>query len=488
MDKRSPGSPQLPKSLHEVLSAMGEKQRRVFGQYLNFEPFNSLQRLTQLHELIQSHFFAKSSPKQSWDDALKQAGINVQQLDKLLSYLQLRLDQFLAMQQLSQSPHRFLSYTLEAYNALKVDAGTREKKLRQIRKRISGEPQSTEQLQQLINLELFAIPIRIETHAREEGSYYAELNRLIDESALVTELKACCASINESRMRKLPSPDARIRQLRERLTAYPGSLPEIGLAYRAIFELQLSGPEGVEHYSGALDLLTANAQLIDRMDLWDLFGYLLNLCLPRLDGAVPGYAPLVAQIYDQLMALDLLALDGQLQPRMFKNVVSIHCRQGNYDICRRFIRDYGSLLPKEEREVLPQHCLGLVQFYEGQFRQAADSFRQVIQANPEDHFWGLESRSMLLKASFHLYDELGPDELDELMRLVDAFKMYVRRHSQLDAYNRKCYLNFIKFFNQLLKTREGLGDQSRPSLLRAVELEKMVTNKAWLLKVLAEKG
>lgn len=489
MEKQHAAEPQLPKSLQVVLGAMSEKERKLFGRYLQFELFNARQKLVDLYELIEAHFFAAKKPVTSWEAALDKAGINPSQINKLLTFLHQRLDQFLGMQQILAAPHRYLSYSLEAYNALKVEYGSTEKKWRQLRKKLQSEPLSTEHLHQLLELEHFAIKSRIVAHADVEGSYFAEMHQLIDQHYLLTKLKYCCAAINEAQLLKLPFPTGLAQQVQDFLDSYAHALPAFGRAYRAIFALQMAAQQPLAQYEAVLAELVQYEPEISREDNFDLFNYLLNLCYRRIDVGDPGFEALVVKLYGTLITLDLLTVDGEIPPRTYKNIVSMNCRQGHFAWCGTFIEDHRALLPKEDQALLPKYCKGLVHFYEGNHAHSAQVFREVIQLNPDDHFWGFESRNLLLKSYFHRYHALSEAEHEDLYKLVDSFRMYVRRNSKLDAYHQQSYLNFIQYFSLLLRHLDQQGAGAfPPALKKAVEEEKFVTNKAWLLSVFEEKS
>jgi tetratricopeptide (TPR) repeat protein len=487
MAKKRSTDPRLPKSLQEVLTAMGEKQRGRFGDYLLHELAHGQPRLLRLHALIEDHFFPQKPPLLSWEDGLSQAGIIPSQLDKLLSMLHQRLDQFLGLQQVLRAPHRHVAPTLEAYIKLKVDDATQEKKWRQLSKKLQSEPTSVELLRGMLDLEHLAIRSRISAAAPVEESHFAEINRLLDQHYLLNKLKYCCGAINEAQLLRLPFPAALVQQVEEIMRGHTEALPGWGLAYHAIYRLLVDPSQPLERYESALALLVAQAPAICKEDNFDLFNFLLNLCYRRTDVGDAGFEALVARLYRQVIDFDLLAVDGQIHPRTFKNVVSIHCRQGDFAWCRTFIAQHQGLLPDEDQGIVPAYCTGLVHFYEGEHAQAAAIFKEIIRLNPDDHFLSFESRNLLLKSYFLRYTSLTRSEHEDLFRMVDAFRMYARRNSKLDDFHRQSYLNFIQCFSQLLRHLDEKGGPFPEALRKNIEAEKMITNKSWLLSLFKEK-
>lgn len=488
MERERPIEPKLPKSLQEVLTAMGEKQRGRFGEYLLLEPWHGQARLARLQALIELHCFPKTPPLSHWEDDLAEAGIIPSQLDKLLSLLHQRLDQFLSLQQVLRAPHRHVAHTLEAYTALKVDYATKEKKWRQLTKKLQSEPASVEHLRSMLDLEHHAIKSRISAGVPVPGSHFEEMHRLLDQHYLLGKLKYCCAAINEAQLLQLSFPLALAQQVQEILARHTQALSGWGRAYQAIFHLQMDPAQPLDRYESVLALLVAEAPGISHEDNFDLFNFLLNLCYRRMDVGDAGFEALVARIYLQVVEDELLAVDGQIHPRSFKNIVSIHCRQGHFAWCRTFIQQHKAFLPTEDQHIVPLYCTGLVHFYEGDHAQAARLLKEIIRLDPDDHFLSFESRNLVLKSYFLRYADLTLAEHEDLFKMVDAFRMYARRNSKLDDFHRRSYLNFIHHFSQLLRHLDEKAGPFPEAWRKNIEAEKMITNKSWLLSLFKEKS
>lgn len=487
MERKQASNPKLPKSLHEILMAMDGDQRNTFGHYLQVPPPFGAPRLARLQQLIELHFFALKPPPATWEEDLATAGISLTQIDKLLSMLHQRLDQFLSWEQLVKSPQHHLPHIIEAYTALKVDFATKEKKWRQLNKKLQAEPGSIGQLRSMIDLEHRAITARIGAGVQAAGSHFTEMHHLLDQHYLLSKLKYCCASLNEAFLLKLAFPTLLVHQVQEVLNRHTAPLPPIIRAYAAVWGLQREPIQDLDRFAAAVTLLEEVAPSVEQEDALDLFNFVLNLCYRHMDVGSPGFDGLAGRIYRILARFGLLAYDGEINTRMFKNVVSIHSRQGLFDWCHTFIAEYKGLLPKEDRVYMPTFCLGLVQYYQGEYLAAVKAFKEVIRFNPEDYFFNLESRTLLLKSYFLRYATLSSSEQEELYKLLDAFRMYVRRNPQMGEFHRKSYLAFTQHFGRLLRHLEEKGGPFPDHLRKAIESEKMITNKAWLLALFEEK-
>ena len=111
-----------------------------------------------------------------------------------------------------------------------------------------------------------------------------------------------------------------------------------------------------------------------------------------------------------------------------------------------------------------------------------------MQEDSEDYYWGFESRNMLLKSLYHRFDDLGLEEHEELLRLVESFRMYIRQNFRLSEFHKKSYLNFIRYFASILKFEDQLpSNRLLEELRQEIQDQQFLTHKAWLLDQIGEK-
>lgn len=479
----------VSKSLLAVILAMHKKQRVLFKKYLDFEPFETNKKLAVLYQLIELYYLNKKQPAKTWDQALTDAKIKAPQLNKLQTYLHQKLDQFLAMQQILEKPHRYHSYTMEAYGALRVDYPNVEKRSRHLRKKLQKDAHSIGHFQEMSKFEQFATQARIDAAANVHGSYFEDIHLLINQNFLVAKLKYVCASVNEAAIFNQPFPQASIDALKTFLEMHPIELPPFGQAYLKLLLLMENPSQSIEVYQATFDSLIQYQTDIASLDNLDLFNYLLNLSYRRSTLGIEGYTRLIAQIYGHLIQSKLLLLEKEIPTRTFINIVSMNCRLANYEWSLGFIEEYKKYLATDARKVVPTFCVGLVNFYSGQYSQSAAYFKKVIQDDPDDHFLGFEGRNLLLKSYFHRLEDLREAENEDLYKLIDSFRMYVRRNTKLSKFHQKSYLNFIHYFNAMLRHKEQFGNKVAYPVELQNEIKKLefITNKSWLLKEIEEK-
>jgi|GEM_PF-4147902 len=474
------------KGLFMVLRAMETKERILFRKYLDFAPFNGSAKVVQLYDLIVSAVLETESMELNYADFVPEDIILNSQVEKVSSHLHQKLDHFLAMQEVESSPSHYAAYTLAAYERLLPGSPLLDKQYKKIRKRLQAEPSSNASLSALAQLEHHYLPRRIATGSKEDNSYFIPSFKHREADHLLWRLIYTCASINESRLLNRPWPAQMIAEL----APYREILPKVSFvltrAYFCVFEVLEAKEISMQMIRDSIHFLESNRKYISIAELGDMFQYLLNASFREIDRGNIEFEVLSTEIYRRLLDYGLLTQQERMHPHVYKNIVSAHCRTAEFSWCNQFIEEYKTFLPESQQSFLPDYARGLVHFYQDQFQDSARIFRTIVQKDPDGLFWGFESRNLLLKSLFMLDQDLMLHELDELLRLVKSFKVYVQRNQSLSTYHRKCYLNFAVYFGQLMKLRDKklLKGPQALELWERIEQEKFVTHKQWLREIL----
>lgn len=468
----------------QLLQAMSPGSIELFGEYLNFPPFNSQARLSAFFDLVNRYILQPQDWEFELESVLDEHAILPSQVPKLHTLLQQKIDQFLAFQLIEEKPHRWMPYVLDAYNQLEVDETLKEKKWKQLEKRLSSEVEGTELLFRKMELEHFFVQSQVSGPSKPGQSIFEEIQARLGQATATAHFKYLCARLNEAQLVNLPPPD--LSSFASLPLPAEEDLPLLGKAYRQVLELLPSNSPDPEIIRNLAFQLKERAQEIVREDLLDLFNYFLNICYRRINLGEKPFESLGASLFRDMLDLNLIPWKGQIPPRLFKNIVSLNCRLTNYAWTLEFIDRYAPALPSPEDQFLAGYCRGLVHFYSGNHHESATIFRRIMQEDHQDQFWGFESRNLLLKSLFQRYDDLSMQEHEELLRLIDSFRMYTRRNKRLSRFHQKCYLNFIQVFNSLVRLEEA-SDSSHGALeelWKEIDQEELITHKEWLLAVI----
>ncbi|MEM7040176.1 MAG: hypothetical protein AAF570_24625 [Bacteroidota bacterium] len=90
-----------------------------------------------------------------------------------------------------------------------------------------------------------------------------------------------------------------------------------------------------------------------------------------------------------------------------------------------------------------------------------------------DVYYHLDSKALLLKTYFELRD------WEPLESLIEAFRIYLRRNKMISDYQRKVYLNFLKFAKKLYRYHHRRGP-SIPVILADMETTREIADLRWL--------
>lgn len=469
-----------------VLAAMPIKSRTLFRKYLDFAPFNGSSKVVMLYDFIEASVLGPEKLELNYADFVPEAVILPSQVEKIASHLHQKLDYFLALQEIEAHPARHAPHTLAAYERLLPGSPLIDKQYRKISKRLITESTSPETFGALSRLEHMYLPARIAAGTKGQESIYDLPIQHRNDQFLLWHLIYTCARMNESRLLNRPWPTTAIQEIRQLKLNIKEGTPILIRAYAKVFDI-LDASELLDQFmKDTIAFLESHLKHISVTDLGDMFQYLLNVSFREIDLGKDKFEALAANIYRKLLGYGLLTQEGRMHPYVYKNIVSLHCKTGEFEWATQFIEEYQPSLPEQDQEFLPNYGRGLIFFYQNDFRTSANIFRKIVVQDPDGLFWGFESRNLLMKSLFMMDRKMNFEELDELLRLVKSFKVYVQRNQSLSNFHRKSYLNFAHYFGQLMKLREKEKRDSSEvnQLWKQIKQEKFITHKKWIKEVL----
>lgn len=108
------------------------------------------------------------------------------------------------------------------------------------------------------------------------------------------------------------------------------------------------------------------------------------------------------------------------------------------------MRQYQSYLPEFAREIAVVYCTAIMEFYQGNFEEAESLLLRVVDQEFDGFVSGVKARTYLLKTYF----EQG--KYDEMEKLLNSFRMYVRRNKLLTAGSKQNYTRRINSMRKLM--------------------------------------
>ncbi len=308
------------------------------------------------------------------------------------------------------------------------------------------------------------------TQSRKRKPNYEELLQNLDAFYVVKKLQLACEVINYQNILK---SDLEINLLDEiKLLAQRKQFkdfPALQIYYNIL--LSLTEPDEQKHFLKAKEMIIKHELLFPAKELDNLFIYLKNYCVKKLNQGSQEYLQELFGLYKVILTNKKLMNYAYLSQFEFKNMVSISMRLNEKDWCSHFIKNYiGYLAPAERKNAL-DYNMAYQYFSNGDFKNA---IRKLVDVEFTDLVYQLDSRVILLKC----YYELGDEEV--FFYHASAFRLFLLRNRYISEYQRTINRNLIKYLTALVR-----AGKSKPKITRIaenLEKEKNVADLKWLIE------
>lgn len=421
----------------------------------------------------------------SVEDLLAGTDINPRRMDKLCSRLHGLARQFLAQQEFLKNKHvqqEMLARAIEQREPGNKVAG-------RIFDRIGQELESSSAgSDNLLNsLKIRWLRAEAAIKSRDTRALWQEnfrdLHELLDQYYHLQKLRLLSASRNARNVYNQPAGSEYAR--------FPvasgielDKMNDGPLAQAYIFAIQMFQDDpDAKHFPQLLDLLEEEAHSFDPQEGMELYGYALNFCILNVNLGRLDYLEHLSALYIQVLENKLILEKDQLPPTQFKNIVALHCRLGKLDWVAKFIDDYGGYLPQETRSFALKYNQAVLAFYQQSYPEAIHQFRETVNSLTDDVFYGLDARVYLWKSYFEHYDNLTLEEVDEMYRLYDAFRLFIERNEKISPAHKLNYRHFIRAFKrfmEILRVHPVRKDYLE-ALREEVAETEAISNKDWML-------
>lgn len=227
------------------------------------------------------------------------------------------------------------------------------------------------------------------------------------------------------------------------------------------FELKKIGQERIEYFP--------------REEQKEVLDVLLSFCIKDVNkGKKEAYSE-VLELYDWGIDIEIIFDKGFLSPTTFRNYVVIGLRDGRFEQVENFIKNKAEFLHASTRENALYFNLGRLAYYRQDYSEVLLNLNKV---NYDDIWYNINSRSILLLTYYAL------DEIETLEYQLENFVVFLRRNKSLETNKRALYNNFLTYLKKLIKSYKK---SDLEKLKVNLEDERVVNNKAWLLKKIDEK-
>jgi hypothetical protein len=249
-------------------------------------------------------------------------------------------------------------------------------------------------------------------------------------------------------------------------------VPVITIYFRIL--MTLTEPENVQHFNTLNDLLIEHNNLFERNELRDMYQYLMNYCIKKINQGDGDYVFKLFEIYKTILSSKVIFTEEYLSQWDFKNIVVIGLRAGQKDWVKQFMdENKHSLLPSESENAYVYN-LAYYYFHIADYRKTISLLQKV---EFTDLYYQLDMRAILLKCYFEM------DDQETFFYHASAFRMFLSRNKLVSDYQRTIYRNMIKYATKIVKSD---GNKDRLKKLSAeIKEVKQIADLNWIRKVLA---
>ncbi|MEM6723391.1 MAG: hypothetical protein AAF598_05090 [Bacteroidota bacterium] len=266
----------------------------------------------------------------------------------------------------------------------------------------------------------------------------------LEQAEILEKLKLYCALINSKSIIHTQFRTLDIESLLHRIHQKELDNQALIRIYLGILE-SLRNPDNEANFYQVFDLLQSVAPYLEREEAHELYIYLLNFCIRKIN--MNGrFLQESFDIYRTMIEQELLVRQKYLSPWTFKNVVVNGLRLNETDWVAQFIQDKLDWLPPESRKTAFHYNMARYHFHIGQFDEVLSLLQQI---EYEDIFYSLDARALLMKSYYEL------DEFEAMYSLMDSFRILLRRKKGLSEKHRQNFANLIRFTRKASRIHPG---------------------------------
>jgi hypothetical protein len=309
---------------------------------------------------------------------------------------------------------------------------------------------------------------------RTESLNLQATSDFMDTAFIARKLRLACLALSHQAVFKT---DYRIGLLEAVLThAEVENLvetPAVGLYFYCYKFLVTHTPD--DYFYRFREMLFASAAMFPPDELRTLYLLAINFGIKKINESAEGWRHATLELYKSALERDLLLENGLLSRFAFNNIVAIALRVGETDWAEQFILQYKPSLERQWREATAGLNLARVAYARRDYKTALLNLQR---SDYKDLINNLAAKTLQLKVFYETA------EYDLLASHLSSMTNFIRRHTAI-GYHRTNYSRVVHYTRQLMSL--NFHDSAAVTALRQkVEQEEILTEKEWLLEILAD--
>lgn len=429
--------------------------------------FASLVRFHPDYEMTDEKVFSKAFPGRPYDNA---------RLRVLRTYLLDMLHRFWTLEEMEKDEEQKIRLKIRAlgHQGLGLD---QRKEIEKSKEPLEASPLSSlSTAYHAYSLAESWVDSNFKMNTRTgENDIHVALRRL-DEYAISNRLKILCAIWNNRANITQEEHDFGIREtldLTERLQLH--QQPLLGLYYHLLHLLTEADHE--VHFPIMRDLLRENQAHIDSSELVNIFGFLINYCLYAYNRGRPEFLRIAFEVYQEMIALNLLFGQGGFSAHNYKNILALGARLKEFGWTRTFLEETYLKLPERWRDGVFHYGHAYLDFAEGSYKEAK---QHLLQVEFYDQLYRSSHQVLLLR----IYYETT--EVEPFFALIETFRRYLNRNNDLSEGMIAALQNQISLTKKTFELKLGEQKQTVQELRDEVLSIQPMVDRSWILEKLDE--
>ena len=450
----------------------------LFRSWLNRDSVNDM-RLLRLFDFYTIHIRNTSADRVTKEEAWKSVNGKVKFNDTKFRYLNAdlvaRLEEFLVYRRTNEElrlREEIISAELGSRGAVKAW----NTHYRNFSLQATTDPvHDADYFSHAWNMEYSRLSLMATGKVQGDADAITKAAGYLDRFYLIRKLQLCCEMFNAQNVFAQEYQVFLLDEILQHIgnRSYEDT-PVIIIYYRILMTLRESEKE--EHYHALRALLHKHEHEISLSELRDMYKYVLNYCIKKINLGNISWQGELFDIYRTTVSNRVLMSEGFLSHRDFKNIVTIALRQNQVEWTGEFIEQYIHEVPSEERENAKLYNTANLLFHK---RDYSGAIRVLQRVDFLDIFYDLDARSILLKTWFEL------DEQDSFEYHATAFRKFLKRNKSVSDYQRTIYENLISFASRLMKA--GTSASAIKKISSEISEKKNVADLRWLLAKIEER-
>lgn len=458
-------------ALVKLIRSFSAVELRDVRKFLLSPFFNQRQDLIDLFEYLVSNQAPQKESASRHLSASVTVPPDAQKLRLLMSYLHTLLEQYVAIKEMTADKLSVQLHLATAYRKRRMNDSA-ERTRKNLEKNLENQNLRNTSYHE------YRYKLNWETHQLNyvqnptDISPLHELSTAADVIFLAQKLRLICLlaahqTVYQASQAVEWEDDIIARAENPEFAALPG-LSIYLYCYR-----MLRYPAEEQHFQQFKSMLLEQAACFSAEELHGFYILAINYCIRGLNAGNNRFFREAFDLYRAGLEEKHLLEDGMVSRFTYHNVVAIGLWLGELEWVRYFIGEYKNRLEKRYRESSFSYNLARLEYESGHHGYVLELLQK---ANYRDPLLNLAAKTLLLKTYIDLH------EFDLLQSHLDAMRNYIHR-KRVIGYHRTNYLNIIRFAEKAM--RLSAGDKKETAALReAIQQEKVLTEKAFFLKIL----